>query len=246
LFAGEVVIGSVLSQRTGRKLGDMLTLESLQGPKSLRIAGVTNEYMVGGLTLYMERGIAKQLLNVEGVDAYIINTDPPARAQVERQLQDLCTKYGVVLHSFTEIRRMIDTMKSGVVGSLWGILALGFIVASFGVVNTLTMNVLEQTRELGLLRIIAMTRGEVRKAIFAQAVIVGLIGVVPGVLAGIGMAYLISLATMPAIGHAVEFNARPLLILGCILGGMAIVIISAVFPAERAARLNLAEALQYE
>ena len=41
-------------------------------------------------------------------------------------------------------------MVAGVNGCLWGILALGFIVAAFGTVNTLAMNVLEQTRELGL------------------------------------------------------------------------------------------------
>ena len=48
---------------------------------------------------------------------------------------------------------------------LWGILILGFVVAGFGVFNTLTMNVLEQTRELGLLRVVAMTRRQIRKTI---------------------------------------------------------------------------------
>ncbi len=49
-------------------------------------------------------------------------------------------------------------------------------MAAFGVVNTLTMNVLEQTRELGLLRIVAMTRGQVRKAILTQAAMIGAMG----------------------------------------------------------------------
>ncbi len=246
LYNGEVVIGSVLAQRSGRKLGDTISLETLQGPKELKIAGITNEYLVGGLTLYMERGLAEKLLHVEGVDAYIIQADPQRLAEVENRLLDLCNKHGVLLHSFADIRRLIEGMVAGVDGCLWGILALGFIVASFGVVNTLTMNVLEQTRELGLLRIVAMTRWQVRRTIFSQALIIGIIGVFPGLAAGVGVAYLISLATAPVIGHAIEFGHHPLMLICCGLGGMAIVIISAIFPIERAARLDVAKALQYE
>ena len=71
------------------------------------------------------------------------------------------------------------------VASLWGLLALGFIVGAFGMANTLTMNVLEQTRELALLRVVAMTRWQVRKTILAQAVIIGFIGLTLGVAGGI-------------------------------------------------------------
>ena len=92
----------------------------------------------------------------------------------------LCRKYGVVLQSFADISRMIDSMAGGIHGCLWGILVLGFIVAAFGVVNTLTMNVLEQTREFGLLRAVAMTRRQVRRTILAQAAILAGVGLCPG------------------------------------------------------------------
>jgi putative ABC transport system permease protein len=246
LFAGEVVVGSVLAQRQGLQCGGTIALETLQGTQHLRIAGVVNEYMVGGLTVYMERGLAERLLGVEGVDAYIVHAVPHALNDVERQLLDLCNKHGLLLHSFADIRQLIEGMIAGVVGCEWGILALGFVVASIGVVNTLTMNVLEQTRELGVLRIVAMTRNQVRKTIYAQAVFIAIIGVLPGLAAGVLVAYLISLATAPVIGHAVEFGFHPVFLASCAFIGMAIVILSAVFPVERAARLNLVTALQYE
>ena len=52
---------------------------------------------------------------------------------------------------------------------------LGFVVAAFGIANTLTMNVLEQTRELALLRVVAMTRRQVRRLVLAQAAISALL-----------------------------------------------------------------------
>jgi putative ABC transport system permease protein len=241
-----VVIGTVLAQRTGLKQGDQITLETLQGPKKVRIAGLTNEYLVGGLAIYMERNVAKRLLGVEGVDAYIIHADPKALRDVQTRLEALTKKYGVLLHSFVDLRSLIDGMVTGIDGCLWGILVLGFLVASFGVVNTLTMNVLEQTRELGLLRIVAMTRWQVRKTILGQAAIIAAIGVVPGVLSGVGVAYLISLGTTAATGHTVAFTFRPLLMVTCLVGALAVVLLSALVPTERAARIELAKALQYE
>lgn len=246
ILAGDVVIGSVLSQKTGLGTGDLLPLETREGLKNPRIAGVFNEYLVGGLSVYMHREQAEKLFHVQGVDAYLIRADHNQLAAVQKQLQALCEKHGVLLHSFTELSQMIDGMIRGIDGCLWGILILGFFVAAFGVVNTLTMNVLEQTRELGLLRIVAMTRGQVRKSILTQAAMLGAMGLVPGVLAGVAIAYLIHLATLPAIGHPVEFVFRPWLLAVCFLGSFSIVVAAAWFPAERAARLELVKALQYE
>jgi len=246
LFAGEAVIGSVLAQRTGLGVGDLLPVKTTGGPHTVRIAGITNDYLVGGLGIYMERQAARKLFNIEGADGYLIFVEPDAMPAIQQQLQQLCEKYGALLHSGADIRRMIDGMIRGVHGCLWGILVLGFVVAAFGVVNTLTMNVLEQTRELGLLRIVAMTRSQVRKTIFSQAVIIGFIGLGPGTLVGVSVAYLINLAMTPALGHPVEFTFRPALLAASFAAGFVMVVAAAWFPAERAARLDLTKALQYE
>lgn len=246
LFQGEVVIGTVLAQRTGLKQGDLINMETRQGPTKLRIAALANEYYVGGLAIYMERKVAERLLGVEGVDVYLLRVAPGTQADAQAKLQQLCNEYGVLLFTLAKVRGIVDSMILGIEGCLWGILVLGFLAAAFGVVNTLTMNVLEQTRELGLLRIVAMTRGQVRKTIFTQAVIMALIGVAPGVAAGVGIAYLINLATMQAIGHPIPFGWHPYLLAGSFAGAVTLVLAAALIPAERAARLALAEALQYE
>ena len=71
------------------------------------------------------------------------------------------------------------------------------------------MNVLEQTRELGLLRIVAMTKKQVRRTILMQALIIGGVGLPPGILLGVGVAYVINLAMMPSFGHPVKFELHP-------------------------------------
>jgi putative ABC transport system permease protein len=135
-------------------------------------------------------------------------------------------------------------MMSGVVASLWAMVVLALLVSAVGVTNTLTINVLEQTRELGLLRIVAMTQSQVRKTIFTQAVIMALLALIPGIIAGISVAWLINVAMMPVIGHAVQYRLHPALLFGGLGVGLAVVAFAAWFPSNRAAKLDLLEALR--
>lgn len=246
LVGGQVVISSVLGLRLNLKPGEELVLETAQGPKRLKICGVTNDYSLGGYSIYMYRPLAVELLGVQGIDAYGIRALPGRREEVRAALQPLCDKHSVLLHSLSDVVDDIEFTIRGIVWCLWGLIALGFVIGAFGVVNTLTMNVLEQTRELGLLRIVAMTRSQVRRTIMTQALLIGLVGLVPGIAGGLITAYIMNIATMPAIGHPVEFGFRPWLMIGSFFGALSITLMAAWFPARRAARLDLVRALHYE
>ncbi len=243
---GKVVLGSVLAQRIKLGRGDIIPLETREGVKQLTIVGTTNDYVGGGMTIYMHRQAAKELLDVEGVDAYIVRASSGHLAAVESSLQKLSTEHGLLLQSYADLVQFIERMMNGVIGSLWALLALGFVIAAFGLVNTLAMNILEQTRELGVLRVVAMTRRQVRRTILAQAIMMGLIGLAPGTILGVVVAYFINLATLPTTGHAVLFVFRPWLLVISFSLAFLIVLVAAWIPAERAARLKLSDALQYE
>lgn len=243
---GQVVIGSVLAQKLGLKVGDRLPLETSQGWQEVRVCGIANEYMVGGLAVHMSRSLAARWLGVRGVDGYILKVQPGYRDEVRPRLEAIARKYDVVLLSHSDIRATVDQFVRGAQWSLWALVWMGFLVASFGVVNTLTMNVLEQTRELGLLRIVAMTRSQVRRTVVLQALILGTVGLPPGILLGVGVAYVLNLAMMPSFGHPVEFHFYPGLLAATAAGALAIVLAAAAIPARRASRINVVEALHYE
>jgi len=246
IHEGKVVLGSVLAERMQLSVGDSIELETNEGKVQLPIIGVTNEYMAGGLTLYMQSEQAKRLLSVDGTDAVIVRTDPAKRSQVKEELQRLADSEGLMVQSFQEMAGIIENMINGVVGGLWVVLALGALIAAFGLINTLAMNILEQTREIGMLRVVAMTRQQIRRMILAQALIMAFIGILPGVVLGVGVAAAMNLSTLIVTGHAVRFQWYPEFIAGALAAEVLIVVLAAMFPAERAARLNLAKALQYE
>jgi putative ABC transport system permease protein len=247
LLLGQVVIGAALAQRLGLHAGDSITLKTQnEGDQRLRIAGLAVDYFVAGAVVYLDRRQAERLFHVEGVDTFIVKAAPESRESVHAALAGVCKERGLLLHSFAEMIRLLDLVMGGVVGGLWGVLLLGFVVAALGVANTLTMNMLEQTRELAMLRVVAMTRWQVRKVVLGQAIIMGIIGLLMGIVAGLITAWNTHLSMVPLLGYSAPFAIQPWLLAGSLAIGMALVLAASLLPAERAARLDLLLALKYE
>jgi putative ABC transport system permease protein len=141
-------------------------------------------------------------------------------------------------------QKFIDNQISGlssILNILYVLLALSVVVSLFGIVNTLVLTVFERTREIGMLRAIGMTRRQVRRMIRHESVITALIGAAIGIALGIVLAALL-IARVDFIVLSVPVFQLLVFALAAILVG----IIAAIFPARRAARLNVLEALQYE
>jgi putative ABC transport system permease protein len=246
LQRGEAVLGSLLAQRLGLRVGDRILLETRHGPRSLRVAGLTTEYTGGGMALYLEWDAARRLFDVRGAHTLLVTARPGQAAGLGPVLSAFCAERHYLLHSNAELREQFDRQMGDFQGLVWALVALVFVVAALGVVNTLTMSVLEQTRELGALRALGMRRGQVAKLVLAQALGLGVISLVPGTAAGVGLAYLMHLSFYPIMGQVIPFRLDLPLVAGCFLAALAIAASSAYFPARRAARLRVVEALQYE
>jgi putative ABC transport system permease protein len=246
LHDGATVVGSVLAERIGVRPGD--TVKVVFGNEShvFPVAAIATEYTFGGSILSLDRAVAKRLLHVEGVNTYLIKAQADRRSALEPKLAAIAEKNGLLLQSFVELWRLIHSMVTGVTGGLWVLLALGLLVGGLGVVNTLTMNVLEQTREIGMLRAIGMRRPQIVKTVLGQAAFLGLIGVAAGAIAGLSLARSINLTLGSTFGRYVPFVMRGEFVAGLVLAGLAIVMLAAILPARRAARLVPIEAMRQE
>ena len=126
---------------------------------------------------------------------------------------------------------------------VYALLGMTVLVSLLGMVNTLVLSVMERTRELGLLRAVGMTRLQVRRMIRHESVITALIGAALGLPLGILLAALVTEALSDiGVAFAIPGTALALLVLAATLAG----ILAAIFPARRASRLNVLEALHYE
>ncbi|MBI4880818.1 MAG: FtsX-like permease family protein [Planctomycetes bacterium] len=246
LRSGEVIAGTALIQRLGLEVGGTLTLATPSGDREVRIGGATTEYTAGGVILYMEWAAAQELLGVKGVDVFSIGAAGGKAAALEAPLRAFCDQRGLLLQSNADLRAAVDQMVRSILVSDWVILALVFVVASLGIINTLAMNVLEQTRELGTLRALGMLRRQLRRIVLSQALGLACVSIVPGLLVGLLVGYLMNLATLSLLGQPVEFRVDWVLLAVCLVVAVAVSLAAAFFPARRAAGLEVAVALQYE
>jgi putative ABC transport system permease protein len=138
------------------------------------------------------------------------------------------------------IHNQTAALKS-ILNVFYVLLALSVIVSLFGIVNTLVLTVFERTREIGMLRAIGMTRRQVRRMIRYESVITALLGGVLGIALGIVLGALL-VARVKFIVFSLPVGSLIVFAIAAIFVG----IIAAIFPARRASRLNVLEALQYE
>ncbi len=243
LLAGEVVLGVGLARTLGLKRGDTLKLTTEQGVRELRVAGTAVEYAGGGLALYLEWEAARRLLELPGVHVFLVGKGANGAPSPEAKLKDFCESHHLLFQSNAELRSVIEGMLDRVGGALWGLMALAFAVASLGVVNTLTMNVHDQTREFGVLRALGLKHIQVGKIVVSQAVLLAGMSLVPGVLAGIGMAYAIHRAGAAGAGGAMPFKMDSMLIAGSCAVAVLMASLASISPARQAVRLPVTQAI---
>ncbi|MEP6639226.1 MAG: FtsX-like permease family protein, partial [Chloroflexota bacterium] len=112
------------------------------------------------------------------------------------------------------------------------------------IVNTLTMNVIERVREIGILRAAGMTRGQVWRSVVVEAGILGLAGALLGIFLGL----LVGVLMVGLSGGRLDVaTAIPWSIIGlALILGVVVAMLAAAYPARLASRLSIVRAVQYE
>ncbi len=142
-----------------------------------------------------------------------------------------------------ELKDKQEEQINQVVAFVYVLLALAIVISLLGIVTTLVLSIHERTRELGLLRAVGMSRRQVRTMVRYEAVITALIGAILGMVLGVVFAALMS-APLADEGFVLAYPIGTLLIL-LFLAALAAVL-AAVWPARRAAKLDVLQALAYE
>jgi putative ABC transport system permease protein len=124
------------------------------------------------------------------------------------------------------------------------LLLFAVIIALFGVMNTLYLSIYERTRELGLLRAVGLTRRQTRSMVRWEAAIIAVMGALFGLVIGVAFGWALQQALAPEGFTELGIPGGQLalyVVLAAVLG-----VVFAIFPARRAARLNVLEAISYE
>lgn len=217
--------------------------------KELSLSYVPLEYLKG-LGYKPDYNTARVKVDDQSTDynvARIKVEDEAALPFVRQQIESMGYQVDSVADTVGQIDKIFVVFQ--VIVSGFG--AIAMFVAAIGALNTLTVSLLERTREIGLMKTLGATAGDIYRLFLVEAIVIGmtggLVGIALGWVMGRGVNTLINYLANRLGGDSVEIFYTPLTFVFLVIGIIFLIsIFTGVYPARRAAKINALDALRYE
>jgi putative ABC transport system permease protein len=244
-----VVISENLSRRRHLHRGDMVEIATPTGVHRYPVQAVIIDYTSDQGLLAMSRRMFIRDFKDHLVDTFEIYVDDPAqRLPLRKQITEAYgQKYNLFVLTNDELRAESTNLIDQTFQVTYAMEVVAVLLALLGVVNTLLAAVIDRTREIGLLRAVGATGSQVLASISAEAGCMGLVGAVIGIATGTALAeVLLYCIVKQGSGWDIPlvFPLATALQMG--LASIAAAMLAGLYPARRAAALDVVEALAYE
>jgi len=253
--SGVAIIGANVAQPLNKdspllELGSRINFEAtVKGVKktiTLRVVGILTK-TGGSFGANLDDGIAialndaEQFYELNGQYSYIM-----AKAEsidlVNQAAKAIKDKMGktVTVFTYDTARAQINNVLGTIGAVLGGIAAISLIVAGVGIINTMTVSVMERTKEIGTLKALGAKSRDILLMFLSESVLTGFVGGAIGAALGIGLS--------AGIGQIIGMQISPSLLLSVEVIGFAVLtsVLSGLYPAWRASNLSPVEALRHE
>jgi putative ABC transport system permease protein len=228
------------------KVGDRVQLLS----NSRKRATVTVRGIYKDDTLLQNGMVTTQLLhrltNVSGVQTVLATVKPGSNPeQVAKLAEDrLTTQFPTAkLQSNAEFKKSIGDQVNTLLALIYALLGVSVLISLFGIVNTLLLSVYERTREIGMLRAIGMTRRQLRRTIRFESAITAVIGSLLGLVVGVAFGWVVTEGlSSQGLVFAIPWGT----LIACLVVAAFVGVLAGAWPAWRASRMRVLDALSYE
>jgi putative ABC transport system permease protein len=245
----ELTLDGGSAKRSGLGIGDRVTVGTPEGPKELRLVGLLR--IPGGSFGGLAFGMAPLPFAQKAFDKQGQISGIAVEAAEGVSVSDLGERLDRRLGEGLQAERS-ETRTQEISGQLQGFkIALLFFagtslfVGAFLVFNALSMTILERTRELGMLRALGSTRAMIARSVIVEAMLLGVIGSLLGVLFGYAMARgLVYLFGRAFLFEITSLVLSPFALVSAIVVGIAVTVVAALYPAMKAGRVSPVEAMR--
>ncbi|MGL4297918.1 MAG: ABC transporter permease [Candidatus Neomicrothrix subdominans] len=243
---GGVWLSSDAADNQGVGQGDRVTVSTGTGAETTATVGAIYTRTAALSDIIIDERVADEVGAQAFVQAIAIKATPdtsPAalKASIEPVAADFANAEVITPRQFEESQTGPLDIAVKAVAAL---LLASVLVAGLGVANTLALSVYERTREIGLLRAVGMTRRQIRKTVRREAVITSVFGGLLGVVVGTALGSAAVKVLPDSLSNTLVIPW--LWIIACIMFTMLMGLLAALWPAWRAARMNVLDAISHE
>ncbi|HEX6527023.1 MAG TPA: FtsX-like permease family protein [Streptosporangiaceae bacterium] len=217
----------------------------LAGGQSVRVTAVYNGAGVAMPDVLLSVGDYVRWFRPAGADDVLINAAPGVPPASSRAAIDAATASDPLLEVLTTADYKANLAgKVNQVLALFGtLLGLAVLIALFGISNTLTLSVIERTRESALMRALGLTRGQLRRMLLIEAVLMALLAIAIGISLGAAFGWAMVRAFINSSGGEGMLSIPYAQIALYAVIGVCAAVAAAVLPARRAARTSVIAAI---
>jgi putative ABC transport system permease protein len=229
-------------------VGADFVMQTAEGPQTYHVVAIAHDVLsLKFNALYISQTNMKTDFHKAEDVMLMMSLKPGAdKNAVLAEVQKIAADYPQFTARLTgEYRSLIIDATTNGLQFFYALAIIILIPAALGLLNTLTINVLERTREIGIVRAVGGSRAQVRRIVTAEALLLGLFGASTGVLAGVAMSYGFT-AAFRTIGWTLVYQFPAVAVLAVIVLGVLLALVSSILPARSAAKLDIIRALQYE
>ncbi len=245
----KVLISEVLANRFQLQEGSIVTLPASEGTLSFTVGGVFYDYGTDGGKMVIDRSRLQKHWNDSHIDViaiYLKNKENPGAIR-QKLLGKWGNKEGLTFTTQVDFKDEIMEIFDQTFLITYALEWIAIVVALLGIANTLFVSILERKKEIGILRAIGASQPQVIRIVLVEAFYMGVIGNIIGLLCGFFLSLLlIFVINKASFGWTLQFHFPPLIILHSFLLACGTALLAGVFPARKATRINLKDAVSYE
>lgn len=235
--------------RLGVQAGEKVKVATPSGLEEVMVAGIFRDYTTDLGVLMMDVTWWEELFRSTPIHGIALHLEEPVEEEgVEEWVRSRFSPQGELrIYSNGTLKEKIFEIFDQTFAITYLLRFVAVVVAVLGIFLTMTVLVMERGREIGIMRSIGATSGQVRGMVLMESGIMGLAGYLMGLLAGLGLAWvLVFVINRTFFGWTISWHVPSFLFLEAPLWSIGAALLAGWFPAYRASRMSAADALREE